>query len=53
MIGSALGVIFVVLVDKVLREGIPITRVMKVGGVDMVIHSVAQLPPGAVPAFSA
>ena len=49
--GSALGVILVVLIDKVLREGIPITRVMKVGGVDMVINSVAQLPPGAVPAF--
>ncbi len=51
IIGSSLGVILVVLIDKVLREGIPITRIMKVGDVDMKINSVAQLPPGAVPAF--
>ena len=49
--GSALGVILVVLIDKVLREGIPITRMMKVGDVEMKMNAVAQLPPGAVPAF--
>jgi ribose transport system permease protein len=51
IIGSALGVILVVLIDKVLREGIPTTRIVKVGGVDMQVQAVAQLPPGAVPAF--
>jgi ribose transport system permease protein len=35
----------------VLREGIPTTRIIKVGGVDTKIQAVAQLPPGAVPAF--
>ncbi len=49
--GSALGVILVVLIDKVLREGIPVTRMMKVGTVEMKVNAVAQLPPGAVPAF--
>ena len=49
--GSSLGVILVVMIDKVLREGIPITRMMDVSGVQMKINSVAQLPPGAVPAF--
>lgn len=51
IIGSALGVILVVLIDKVLREGVPTTRTVKVGGVDMTVQAVAQLPPGAVPAF--
>jgi ribose transport system permease protein len=51
ILGSSLGVILVVLIDKVLREGVPITRMMKVGDVEMKINSVAQLPPGAVPAF--
>lgn len=49
--GSMLGVILVVLIDKVLREGIPTTRIVKVGGVDTKIQAMAQLPPGAVPAF--
>lgn len=49
--GSALGVILVVLIDKVLREGIPVTRITKVGDIEMKINAVAQLPPGAVPAF--
>ena len=51
IVGSALGVILVVLIDKVLREGVPTTRIVKVGGVDMQVQAVAQLPPGAVPAF--
>jgi ribose transport system permease protein len=49
--GSALGVILVVLIDKVLREGVPTVRTMMVGDIEMKVQSVAQLPPGAVPAF--
>ncbi|HZP18689.1 MAG TPA: ABC transporter permease [Bauldia sp.] len=51
VLGSMLGVILVVLIDKVLREGVPITRVVKVGDVEMKVQAMAQLPPGAVPAF--
>ncbi|MCX5493390.1 ABC transporter permease [Kaistia dalseonensis] len=51
LLGGALGAILVVLIDKVLREGIPMTRTVKVGGVDMQVQGMAQLPPGAVPAF--
>jgi ribose transport system permease protein len=49
--GSMLGVVLIVLIDKVLREGYPISRQIEVDGVMMTIQSVAQLPPGAVPAF--
>ena len=51
VIGSCLGAIFVGLIDKVLREGVPITRIIEVGGEKMEVAAVAQLPPGAVPAF--
>jgi ribose transport system permease protein len=51
VLGSALGVILVVIIDKVLREGIPTTRIVKVGDVEMSVRAIAQLPPGAVPAF--
>jgi ribose transport system permease protein len=51
VLGSMLGVILVVLIDKVLREGVPITRIVKVGDVEMKVQAIAQLPPGAVPAF--
>ena len=51
VIGSCLGAIFVGLIDKVLREGVPITRIIDVGGEKMEVAAVAQLPPGAVPAF--
>jgi ribose transport system permease protein len=51
VIGSCLGAIFVGLIDKVLREGVPITREIDVGGGEKVsVAAVAQLPPGAVPA---
>jgi ribose transport system permease protein len=50
MLGSCIGVIFVGLVDKVLREGVPITRVIDMGGEKIEVAAVAQLPPGAVPA---
>jgi ribose transport system permease protein len=51
VIGSCLGAALVLLVDKVLREGIPITRIVKVGDIEMKVDQMAQLPPGAVPAF--
>lgn len=51
VVGACLGAALVLLVDKVLREGIPITRIVKVGDVEMQVDQLAQLPPGAVPAF--
>jgi ribose transport system permease protein len=51
VIGSCLGAIFVGLIDKVLREGVPITRIIQVGDEKMEVNAIAQLPPGAVPAF--
>lgn len=51
VVGACLGAALVVLIDKVLREGIPITREIDVGGVKMEVQAYAQLPPGAVPAF--
>jgi ribose transport system permease protein len=51
VLGSMLGVILIVLIDKVLREGFPTTRLIKVGDIEMQVQAVAQLPPGAVPAF--
>jgi ribose transport system permease protein len=49
--GSCLGAILIVLIDKVLREGVPITRTVMVGDIEMEVQAMAQLPPGAVPAF--
>ncbi len=49
--GSCLGAILIVLIDKVLREGVPTTRVIDVAGTKMEVQGMAQLPPGAVPAF--
>ncbi len=51
VIGAALGAALVVLIDKVLREGVPTVRTINIGGVDMEVQAMAQLPPGAVPAF--
>ncbi len=51
VLGSCLGAILVVIIDKVLREGVPITRTIDIDGVEMKINAMAQLPPGAVPAF--
>src|SRR6202453_1720580 len=51
VIGSCLGAILVGLIDKVLREGVPITRIIDIGGEKFETTAVAQLPPGAVPAF--
>ncbi len=49
--GACLGAILIVLIDKVLREGVPITRVIDVAGTKMEVQQMKQLPPGAVPAF--
>jgi ribose transport system permease protein len=49
--GSCLGAVLIVLIDKVLREGVPIMRTIKVGDIEMQVQAMAQLPPGAVPAF--
>ncbi|SED07727.1 ribose transport system permease protein [Rhizobiales bacterium GAS188] len=51
VLGACLGAALTVLIDKVLREGVPITRLIDVGGVEMQVGAMAQLPPGAVPAF--
>jgi ribose transport system permease protein len=50
VVGSCLGAIFVGLIDKVLREGVPTTRTIDIGGEKIEVAAVAQLPPGAVPA---
>src|SRR6185312_16779337 len=43
--------ILITLIDRVLREGWPITRMVDIGGTKMPIQQMQQLPPGAVPAF--
>ncbi len=49
--GSCLGAMLVVLLDKVLREGFPITRTIKVGDEEITVNAVYSLPVGAVPVF--
>jgi ribose transport system permease protein len=49
--GSCLGAGLVVLIDKVLREGWPITRVVKIGDEEVTVNAVFSLPVGAVPVF--
>ena len=51
VLGSCLGAVLVVLIDKVLREGVPITRTITVGNQELQVQAMASLPPGAVPAF--
>lgn len=51
VIGSCLGALLTVLINKVLREGWPVTRTVKVGDIETKVNAVAQLPAGAVPAF--
>ncbi len=51
MLGACLGAALIVLIDKVLREGVPITHTIDVDGVKMQVQSYAQLPGGAVQAF--
>jgi ribose transport system permease protein len=52
ILGSCLGAILIGLIDKVLREGVPTTRTIDLGGGETAqVAAVTQLPPGAVPAF--
>ena len=51
VIGSCLGALLTVLINKVLREGWPVTRIVTIDGVESKVNAVAQLPAGAVPAF--
>ena len=51
VIGSFLGALLIVLINKVLREGVPITRVVEIGGQKIAVNAVSTLPAGAVPAF--
>lgn len=49
--GSCLGALLVVLLDKVLREGWPITRTIKIGDEEVTVNAIYSLPVGAVPVF--
>jgi ribose transport system permease protein len=51
VIGSCLGAFVTVLIDKVLREGVPITRTILINGVEVEVNAVSSLPVGAVPVF--
>lgn len=51
VLGSFLGALLVVLINKVLREGLPITRTIIVDGQEIQVQAVFSLPAGAVPAF--
>jgi ribose transport system permease protein len=51
VLGSFLGALLVVLINKVLREGWPITRALMVDGQEVKVQAVFTLPAGAVPAF--
>jgi ribose transport system permease protein len=51
VIGSYLGALLVVLINKVLREGWPVTRTLMVNGEEVQVQAVFTLPAGAVPAF--
>lgn len=50
VLGACLGAALVVLIDKVLREGVPMIHMVDVDGVQMEVQSFAQLPGGAVQA---
>ena len=51
VIGSCLGAVLTVLIDKVLREGWPIVRIVKIGGEEIAVNAKFTLPAGAVPVF--
>jgi ribose transport system permease protein len=51
VLGSFLGALLIGLIDKVLREGVPITRIVVVNGEKIEVSAVSTLPAGAVPAF--
>ncbi len=51
VLGSFLGALLTVLVNKVLREGVPITRTLMINGEPTAVQAHFSLPAGAVPAF--
>ncbi len=51
VVGSYLGALLTVLINKVLREGVPITRIVEIDGQKIEVKAVSTLPAGAVPAF--
>jgi ribose transport system permease protein len=51
VIGACLGATLTVVIDKVLREGWPTVRIIKIDGNDVAVNATAQLPVGAVPAL--
>ncbi|CAN7651862.1 ABC transporter permease [Pararhizobium sp. LjRoot235] len=51
VIGSCLGAVAVVLIDKVLREGWPITRIVVIDGENIAVGAKFTLPAGAVLVF--
>jgi ribose transport system permease protein len=51
VVGSYLGAMLTVLINKVLREGVPITRILEIDGVEYKVKAISTLPAGAVPAF--
>ena len=51
VLGSFIGALLTVLINKVLREGLPITRTLIVDGEPVQVQAIFSLPAGAVPAF--
>jgi ribose transport system permease protein len=51
VIGSFIGALLTVLINKVLREGLPITRTLVVNGEEVQVQAIFSLPAGAVPAL--
>jgi ribose transport system permease protein len=51
VLGSFLGAMLTVLINKVLREGVPITRTLMINGEAVEVQAHFSLPAGAVPAF--
>ena len=54
VIGSFIGALLVVLINKVLREGLPITRIVMVNGEEVEVQAVSsRFPPARFPLSSA
>lgn len=51
VVGSYMGALLVVLINKVLLEGVPITRTLVINGTEVSVRAIYTLPAGAVPAF--
>lgn len=51
VVGACLGAMLTVVIDKVLREGWPTTRIILIDGQETEVKAISQLPVGAVPAL--